>query len=272
MVSVSEWFAGSPAEKHREPAINGRTASLRQRKNGAEPPAPHLSLADPPAAAAITPADAAGVMTLPDAPVGGWMKRGFDITIAATTLLLMLPIFLMLTGMIYLSMGRPIFFAQQRVGFRGRSFACYKFRSMVTDADERLARHLREDPEAARRWAATQKLADDPRITLLGRILRKSSLDELPQLFNILRGDMSCIGPRPVLARELACHYGASAKAYMSAKPGLSGMWQVSGRSTTSYRRRIACDRFYVSRWSMLLDLKILYRTIPAVLKTDQTS
>jgi exopolysaccharide production protein ExoY len=94
----------------------------------------------------------------------------------------------------------------------------------------------------------------------------------LPQLINILRGDMSCIGPRPVLARELACHYGASAKAYMSARPGLSGMWQVSGRSTTSYRRRIACDRLYVSRWSMLLDLKILYRTIPTVLKTDQTS
>jgi exopolysaccharide production protein ExoY len=211
-------------------------------------------------------------MELPDAPVGGWMKRGLDITIAATTLFLMLPLLHMVTGLIYLSMGRPIFFAQRRVGFRGRSFACYKFRSMVTDADERLARHLREDPDAARRWTATQKLAEDPRITLLGRILRKSSLDELPQLINILRGDMSCIGPRPVLARELACHYGASAKAYMSARPGLSGMWQVSGRSTTSYRRRIACDRLYVSRWSMLLDLKILYRTIPTVLKTDQTS
>jgi exopolysaccharide production protein ExoY len=232
MVSVSEWFAGSLAEEHREPAINGGTDTLHRVRRPAAV-TPYLTVVDAPATA-IPHAETARAMELPDAPVGGWMKRGFDITIAATTLFLMLPIFLMVTGLVYLSMGRPIFFAQQRVGFRGRSFACYKFRSMVADADQRLARHLREDPEAARRWAATQKLADDPRITLLGCILRKSSLDELPQLFNILRGDMSCIGPRPVLARELACHYGASAKAYMSARPGLSGMWQVSGRNRSS--------------------------------------
>ena len=200
------------------------------------------------------------------------MKRGFDITVALTSILLMAPIMLIIAGLILITMGRPVFFVQKRAGFNRTIFGCFKFRTMVTDADERLARYLQHCPEAARAWAETQKLNDDPRVTWLGHILRKSSLDELPQLFNVLRGEMSCIGPRPVTVNELNTRYGITANDYARAKPGVTGMWQVNGRSATTYSRRVAYDRFYVRHWSFLLDVAILLRTIPALLKTDQTS
>jgi len=204
-------------------------------------------------------------------PVGGTAKRVFDITISATSILLMAPIMLVVAALVYLTMGRPILFTQERVGFRLDPFRCFTFRTMVSDADECLQRHLRHCPDAARTWSETRKLKTDPRVTPLGHILRKSSLDELPQLFNILRGDMSCIGPRPVLARELSQRYGPAASDYIRAKPGLTGLWQVNGRSGTSYAHRIKCDRYYVRTWSVLLDLQILLRTIPAVWKFDET-
>lgn len=205
-----------------------------------------------------------------DAPVGGIVKRAFDVTIASTTLILMAPIMILIALLILATTGGPVFFVQQRVGFKRRLFGCLKFRTMVVDAGDRLAAYLAEHPGAAQSWRETQKLRNDPRVTWFGRILRKSSLDELPQLFNVLSGDMSCIGPRPVLQDELA-RYGEHDADYARAKPGLTGMWQVNGRSNASYAYRVKCDRYYVRRWSVGLDLGILFKTFPAVIKFDET-
>jgi exopolysaccharide production protein ExoY len=139
---------------------------------------------------------------------------------------------------------------------------------MVTDAPERLRNLLESDPLAAAEWASNRKLRDDPRVTAIGAILRKSSLDELPQLFNVLKGDMSIVGPRPVPDEELE-RYAASISAYLACRPGITGLWQVSGRSTTTYSKRIACDTFYADNWSMALDAKIVIVTLPALLATD---
>jgi exopolysaccharide production protein ExoY len=139
---------------------------------------------------------------------------------------------------------------------------------MVTDAPERLRQLLESDPVAAAEWAANRKLRYDPRVTAIGAILRKSSLDELPQLFNVLKGDMSIVGPRPVTEEELV-RYSSAVSAYLACRPGITGLWQVSGRSTTTYNKRIACDTFYVRNWSMALDAKIVIVTIPALLVSD---
>ena len=205
------------------------------------------------------------------APVGGWIKRALDVTIASTTLFLMAPTMILIALLIKITTRGPVFFVQQRVGFNRRLFGCLKFRTMVVDASDRLAAYLAENPQAAQAWHETQKLKNDPRVTWLGHILRKSSLDELPQLFNVLRGDMSCIGPRPVLQDELK-RYGEHATDYVRAKPGLTGMWQVNGRSNTSYAHRVKCDRYYVRRWSVALDVRILFKTVPAVMKFDETA
>jgi exopolysaccharide production protein ExoY len=199
-------------------------------------------------------------------PVGGAWKRALDITVALCALVVLAPIMAVVALLILVTMGRPVVFIQQRVGFGRAMFGCFKFRTMVPDAQERLARYLAENPEAAVLWRETQKLRHDPRITWLGHVLRKTSLDELPQLFNVLRGEMSCVGPRPVIANELA-RYGTHAADYLSAKPGLTGMWQVGGRSTTSYAHRVNCDRYYVRRWSLMLDVIIMLRTVPAVMR-----
>ena len=142
---------------------------------------------------------------------------------------------------------------------------------MVTNGDEVLARHLAADPAAAEEWRLNRKLTNDPRVTRLGSLLRKSSLDELPQLLNILRGEMSCVGPRPVSAEELE-RYGAHVDEYLSARPGITGSWQVSGRSSVSYEDRIKLDADYVRKWSFGSDVLILLRTVPALLKVDQAA
>jgi len=143
-------------------------------------------------------------------------------------------------------------------------FDCLKFRSMGVDADSVLRRLLANDPEAADEWAATQKLRDDPRITRIGRFLRASSLDELPQLLNVVRGEMSLVGPRPIVRAEVA-RYGSNIEHYYAAKPGLTGLWQVSGRSDMSYARRVQLDVWYVRNWSLWHDIAILFKTVPAV-------
>jgi exopolysaccharide production protein ExoY len=199
-------------------------------------------------------------------PVGGPLKRCLDVIVAGTSLLLLMPLVLMIALLILISMGRPVFYAHQRVGFQRRSFGCHKFRSMVRDPDLALARHLSGNPEAQREWSETQKLRNDPRVTFVGRMLRKSSLDELPQLLNVLRGEMSCVGPRPVIPDELD-RYGAKAALYLSTRPGMTGLWQVSGRSSVDYATRVALDETYVRSWSLWLDLKILFRTIFVILK-----
>jgi len=192
-------------------------------------------------------------------------KRALDILGASMILLFCLPVFAVLAVLVTRDGGR-VFYAHERVGRGGRLFGCLKFRSMVADADRRLAALLERDPEARREWDATRKLKNDPRVTWVGRFLRASSLDELPQLINVLRGDMSLVGPRPVQAAELAAFYGPSAQHYMTVRPGITGPWQVSGRSDTSYAQRVALDVDYVMHPSLLNDIKILLRTPIAVL------
>ncbi|WP_235034954.1 sugar transferase [Roseomonas sp. 18066] len=192
-------------------------------------------------------------------------KRGLDILLASTMLLVLMPVMLVIT-LLVLRDGKGAFFSHRRVGRDGQSFGCLKFRSMVPDAEAALAKLLAEDAEAAELWRNTRKLKRDPRITRIGRVLRATSLDELPQLFNVLRGDMSLVGPRPVVQAELTEHYGTHASHYLAVRPGITGLWQISGRSDTSYAQRIELDVHYVERFSLWFDLVILAKTVPAVL------
>ena len=197
----------------------------------------------------------------------GVLKRCIDILGAGALLLLILPIMLLIVWIVRRD-GGPILFRHTRVGLGGRTFPCLKFRSMVMDADKRLAELLAADPAAAEEWATRRKLARDPRITRIGALLRRTSLDELPQLLNVLRGEMSLVGPRPVVREELDLHYSPSAAdAYCGMRPGITGLWQISGRSDTTYAERVALDTRYARGWSLRFDIQILLRTIPAVLK-----
>ena len=191
-------------------------------------------------------------------------KRALDILGAGIGLVLLSPFFL-IVALLVRADGGPAFFAHQRVGRGGKLFGCLKFRSMVIDSQTRLEALLASDPAARAEWEATRKLKNDPRITPIGRFLRSTSLDELPQLINVLRGEMSLVGPRPVQEAEIDRYYGASAAHYMAVRPGITGLWQVSGRSETSYESRVALDVAYVSRPSLLADLSILLRTPVAV-------
>jgi lipopolysaccharide/colanic/teichoic acid biosynthesis glycosyltransferase len=193
------------------------------------------------------------------------LKRAMDVAGAGALLLLGLPAFLLIALMVRRDGGK-VFYAHMRVGRGGRQFGCLKFRSMVTDADRRLAALLERDPEARAEWEATRKLKNDPRVTMIGRFLRATSLDELPQLINVLRGEMSLVGPRPVQASELAAFYGAAAQHYLTVRPGITGPWQISGRNDTTYAQRVALDVAYATRPSLLNDVKILLRTPIAVL------
>jgi undecaprenyl-phosphate galactose phosphotransferase len=196
-------------------------------------------------------------------PFSRVIKSVFDL-IAATVLLLLLAPLLLGLAMLIKADGGPVFYRHRRIGAGGRMFDCIKFRSMVADADGGLRRLLSTDPSAAAEWAATQKLRNDPRITAIGGFLRASSLDELPQLLNVLRGEMSLVGPRPIVRAEIA-RYGSNIEHYYAAKPGLTGLWQVSGRSDMSYARRVQLDVWYVRNWSLWHDLAILCKTVPAV-------
>ncbi len=201
-------------------------------------------------------------------PVGMMLKRTVDIVFALSGIVILAPLLIICFAVTALTSPGPALFRHRRVGFNGRHFECLKFRTMVTDAPERLRKLLESDPSAAAEWATNRKLRNDPRITAIGAILRKSSLDELPQLFNVLRGDMSIVGPRPVTDEELE-RYASSVGAYLSCRPGITGLWQVSGRSTTTYNKRVACDTFYARNWSLALDAKIMAVTIPALLVSD---
>jgi exopolysaccharide production protein ExoY len=201
-------------------------------------------------------------------PIGLNSKRVLDIILAVSGIVLLAPLLIICFIATVATSRGPALFRHRRVGFKGKYFDCLKFRTMVTDAPERLRQLLDSDPAAAAEWATNRKLRYDPRVTAIGAILRKSSLDELPQLFNVLKGEMSIVGPRPVTDEELI-RYSSAINAYLSCRPGVTGLWQVSGRSTTTYDKRIACDTFYARNWSMSLDAKILIVTIPAVLISD---
>jgi exopolysaccharide production protein ExoY len=205
------------------------------------------------------------------ASLGGRSKRALDIVVSLTALVLLSPLLLMVALLIRATMGGPVLFSHRRLGLHGRPFDCLKFRSMVSDADAALRLYLVNNPAANEEWKTCQKLRHDPRITTLGRILRRSSIDELPQLFNVLMGQMSCVGPRPIVVDEIG-RYGPYWTEYVKTRPGMTGSWQVSGRNRLSYGRRVALDRHYVRRWSLLRDVWILVRTIPAVMRANETA
>ncbi len=193
-------------------------------------------------------------------------KRAFDVTVASAIMLVFLPLFAIIC-LALLTQGRPILIRHKRLGKNGNLFPCLKFRTMVVNAEEILQRHLTENFSARVEWATSRKLKDDPRVTALGRVLRKSSVDELPQLFNVLRGDMSLVGPRPIVPAE-AVHYGVHIDTYHAVRPGLTGAWQISGRSDLSYNQRVTLDCHYVNTRTLLRDVGIMVMTIPAVLKS----
>jgi exopolysaccharide production protein ExoY len=194
-----------------------------------------------------------------------------DLGVSLVAVLLLIPILLIIGLLVKIFTGGPVVFAHTRIGRAGETFRCYKFRTMIDDAEQRLQKYLNDNPEALREWRATRKLKNDPRVTGLGNILRKSSLDELPQFINVIRGDMSLVGPRPIVAAEIPI-YGPYIADYLRARPGLTGLWQVSGRSGLSYERRIDLDRYYVRRWSIALDLAIVLKTLPVLLRYENTA
>ena len=197
-------------------------------------------------------------------PVGGWAKRALDILLVVLSLPLLVPLMLGIALLLKLTDPGPLLYGHRRIGFQGRAFRCWKFRTMVVNGDEVLERHFRDHPADEVIWRQQRKLVNDPRVTPIGAVLRKLSLDELPQLLNVLSGEMSLVGPRPVVTAELD-HYGASGRYYLSTRPGLTGLWQISGRSDTTYAERVRLDRFYVINWSLLRDLRIVLLTIPAI-------
>lgn len=198
---------------------------------------------------------------------GSVAKRLFDILFASAMLTGFLPLFLLIGLTVLVTDGGQPFYGHTRIGRGGRKFKCLKFRSMVKNSDEVLAKLLASDPEAAREWAETRKLRNDPRILpVLGHLLRQSSLDELPQLINVLRGEMSIVGPRPVVEDELE-YYGEHSDLYLAVRPGLTGPWQAGDRSNDSYENRVRLDADYVSNWSMALDMRIVAKTAKVFLR-----
>ena len=202
----------------------------------------------------------------PTPPFGGALKRTFDIVVTAALIVVLAPLLFLLALAVKVQDGGPVFFVQQRVGYRGGRFPCLKFRSMIVQAEARMEDVLRDDPEAAREWREKQKLTRDPRVTSVGIVLRATSADEFPQLINVLRGDMSIVGPRPILPEQID-DYGLAYSRYCAARPGITGLWQVSGRSETTFRRRAELDEIYLQGWSLLTDLSLLVRTIGVVVR-----
>ena len=197
--------------------------------------------------------------------------RAADISIALCALVALGPLMVLVAVTIAMLDPGPVIFRHRRLGEDGRSFGCLKFRSMLVDSAQRLEEHLRSDGNALLEWQVHRKLQNDPRVTPIGRFLRKSSIDELPQLFNVLFGDMSIVGPRPIVEDEIG-YYGRYFAQYVSVKPGLTGLWQVSGRNNVSYRRRVAMDVIYARRRSLGFNMMILGLTVPAVVKAHGCS
>jgi Undecaprenyl-phosphate galactose phosphotransferase WbaP len=197
-------------------------------------------------------------------PIREHLKRVFDVLGATLLGVLFLPLILVISVLLH-RQGGPIIFRHRRIGRHGKAFDCLKFRSMVPEADRTLRELLEQHQELRAEWLRDHKLKDDPRVTAVGRFLRRTSLDELPQLWNVIRGEMSLVGPRPVVREELL-RYGRCASIYLAARPGVTGLWQVNGRNNTDYRRRVVLDVYYVRRQNLILDLYILLKTTYVVL------
>ncbi len=194
------------------------------------------------------------------------LQQGFNYFLALCLLPVLLPIIAILSILIKRESPGPIFFSHNRIGQNGKNVPTLKFRSMYSDAQERLKKLLESDDTIKKEWESNFKLKDDPRVTKLGAFMRKTSLDELPQIFNVLKGEMNFVGPRPVIQKEIDQYYKADAEYYLMVKPGITGLWQVSGRSDTDYHFRVKTDKWYVSNWSLWLDIVILFKTIKVVL------
>jgi len=197
------------------------------------------------------------------------IKRLFDICFSLFCLTIGAPLFLLIALILFITSPGKIIYSHERIGRGGKPFRCYKFRSMYADADQRLSEILNSNPQLREEWEKNYKLKNDPRITPFGAFLRKSSLDELPQFWNILKGDLSVVGPRPVVKDEITKYYHVKAYKILSIRPGLTGLWQVSGRSDVhSYEKRILMDEHYIENHSFLLDMKLIAKTIPAMLSS----
>ena len=201
-------------------------------------------------------------------PLNRFIKTIIDYTLTIIGVILISPILIFIAGWIYKDSPGPVIFRHIRIGKNGRPFPCFKFRTMCINADKKLQELLANDAEARAEWEKDFKLKNDPRITKSGAFLRRTSLDELPQLLNVLRGEMSLVGPRPVIEAELP-RYGDFLDDYLMVKPGITGMWQVNGRSDTTYEERVQMDSWYVRNWNVWLDFMLLWRTIKAVFECE---
>lgn len=200
-------------------------------------------------------------------PNSRFLKRAFDIIFALFFLIILSP-FILILALLIKKDGGPAFYGHERIGQNGIRFKCLKFRSMAVNSQELLQQILNNNPEARQEWETTFKLKNDPRITTIGHFIRKTSLDEIPQLINILKGEMSTVGPRPVTEKELPM-YNEDVKYYLMTKPGLTGLWQVSGRNDIDYESRVKLDTNYIQNWSFFKDIIIILKTVKVVLKKD---
>ncbi len=201
-------------------------------------------------------------------PLPRFLKRGFDIVLASIALLATLPLFAVVAFIVRRD-GGPAFFRQQRVGKNGRIFSCFKFRSMRIDAEDILKQYLEKHPESAAEWREFQKLRNDVRITKFGEFIRRTSIDELPQIINVLKGEMSLVGPRPMMPGQQD-FYGDDLMYYESVRPGITGPWQVSGRNKLAFKERVALEGWYARNWNLWMDIVIILKTVPTLLKKDQ--
>ncbi len=197
-------------------------------------------------------------------PQNRMAKRGLDLIFTLAALPVVLPLSAIIVGLVWIDSRGPAFYFQRRIGRGGKEFYPWKFRTMVVNAEEVLEDYLANDPALRLEWNRDHKLKNDPRVTRIGAFLRRSSLDELPQLWNVLKGEMSLVGPRPIVRAEIA-RYGGSFHSYTRVPGGITGLWQVSGRNDTTYAERVSLDEYYVRNWSVWLDLHILWRTLAAV-------
>ncbi|MCL4136649.1 UNVERIFIED_CONTAM: hypothetical protein GTU68_052458 [Idotea baltica] len=197
-------------------------------------------------------------------PSAKFIKRSVDIVLGIFFLVIFSPVFLVL-GFIIKRDGGPVFFNHERLGKNGRHFACHKFRTMKVDSDTMLKQHLKRSSKARFDWESKRKLLNDPRVTKIGQYLRKTSVDELPQLVNVIRGEMSLVGPRPIV-RDETKHYGSFLSYYLTMTPGMSGLWQVSGRTDTTYEERVRLDVWYSKNWTLWVDVVVLIKTCKTLL------
>jgi Undecaprenyl-phosphate galactose phosphotransferase WbaP len=202
-------------------------------------------------------------------PFNIFLKKIFDVIICILLLPFLFLIMVVFMQLIRMDSRGAALYSQERVGKNGKKFSCYKFRTMYTDAEEKLENLLVKSPEARAEWEKSWKLKNDPRITRVGKFLRSTSLDELPQIINVLEGDMSLVGPRPVTREEIDLYYKNESRLIFSVLPGITGLWQVSGRSSTSYRYRIFIDSWYVKNWNFWLDIVILLKTVRVVIRRE---